>query len=322
MLEAALADGEQRRLSERIDAHFALGKAYLDAGDVPRAFHHFHAGNPKKRATFTYDAAAMADWMHRIADAFTHDRLNQLQGAGAPSELPVFVISMPRSGTTLVEQIVSSHPQVMGAGELPALRLVIEGCGAFPEVVASVTRDDAARLGQAYLARIGPLAQGAVRLIDKMPANFFYAGLIPPILPGARIIHCRRDPLDTCLSCYTKQFAGEQSFAYDLTELGAFYRSYEGLMRHWRGVLPAERFIEVDYEAIVDDLAGEARRLVDFLGLPWDEACLSFHQNRRMVRTASVNQVRQPIYTTSKGRGQQYADHLGPLLSALDVKAE
>lgn len=319
-LEALLAEGERRRLFERIDTHFALGKAYLDIGDAPRAFHHFDSGNRQKRAKLSYDAQASADWMRRVAEVFTPELQSRLQGAGVPSALPVFVLGMPRSGTTLVEQILSSHPQVTGAGELSALRLVIEGHGEFPGSMTTFTREDATRLGHEYLARVSPLAQGGVRLIDKMPANFFYAGLIPLILPGARIVHCRRDPVDTCLSCYTKQFSGALSFTYDQAELGAFYRSYEGLMTHWRESMPTGRFIDVDYEHVVDDLEGEARRLVDFLGLEWDDACLSFHQNRRVVRTASVNQVREPIYRTSKGRWRKYAPQLGPLLAALGVE--
>lgn len=247
-----------------------------------------------------------------------HDRLH---ATGEPSALPVFIVGMPRSGTTLIEQIVSSHPQVTGAGELSALRLVVEGSGLFPDGMQGLAGEARGalfrQLGQAYLSRVTPLAQGRARLVDKMPSNFLYAGLIPLILPGARIIHARRDPVDTCLSCYTKRFAGEQPFAYDQAELGALYRSYARLMAHWRTVLPPERFIEVDYEAVVDDLEGEARRLIDFLDLPWDPACLNFHDNRRVVRTASLNQVRQPIYTTSKGRWHAYADYLGPLLEAL-----
>jgi tetratricopeptide (TPR) repeat protein len=318
-LEAVLAEGEGRALADRLSAHFALGKAYLDIGDAARAFHHLDTGNRQKRTTFSYDPEAADLWLQRIADAFTPAFLDQLQGAGAPTELPVFVIGMPRSGTTLVEQILSSHPQVAGAGELSALRLIVEGSGAFPQAMTTMTREDMARLGQQYLARVMPLAQGRLRLIDKMPVNFFYAGLISLILPGARIVHCRRDPVDTCLSCYTKHFAGEMLFAYDQTELGAFYWAYQRLTAHWAQVLPAERYLEVDYEAVVGDLEGEARRLIDFLGLPWDEACLRFHENRRMVRTASVNQVRQPIYTTSTGRWRRYASHLGPLLAALGV---
>nr|WP_206951502.1 tetratricopeptide repeat-containing sulfotransferase family protein [Trinickia acidisoli] len=320
-MEAWLAESEQRPLSDGTDMHFALGKAYLDIGDAQRAFHHLDIGNRQKRASFTYDVDAAATWMKRTAATFTPDRLAQFQGAGAQSDLPVFVIGMPRSGTTLVEQIMSSHPQVTGAGELSALRLVIESHGTFPDSLDSMTSDDVERLGHAYLARVTPLAEGRPRLVDKMPANFFYAGLVAAILPGARIIHCRRNPVDTCLSCYTKQFAGEQLFTYDQTELGVFYRSYEALMAHWRNVLPPQRLIEIDYEAVVDDLESQARRLIAFLGLQWDEACLHFHQTRRVVRTASVNQVRQPIYTASKGRWQKYADYLGPLLSALRIDA-
>ena len=324
-LEACVAEGERRPLTDRIAAHFALGKAYLDIGEPARAFAHFEAGNRQKRAGFVWDSAASGRWMERIADTFAPERYARLQGAGEPSELPVFIVGMPRSGTTLIEQIISSHPQVTGAGELAALRLVVEGSGLFTDQINTLDGEGAAQfcgqLGQAYLSRVTPLAQARARLVDKMPGNFLYAGLIPLILPGARIIHARRDPVDTCLSCYTKLFGGEQHFTYDQTELGTFYRHYERLMAHWRKVLPSDRFIEVDYEAVVDDLEDEARRLVGFLGLPWDDACLNFHQNRRVVRTASVNQVRQPIYRTSKGRWQAYAGYLGPLLDALGIDA-
>ncbi|WP_207005578.1 tetratricopeptide repeat-containing sulfotransferase family protein [Trinickia mobilis] len=320
-LEACLAEGERRSLKDRISAHFALGKAYLDIKDPARAFDHFDAGNCMKRASFTYDSVAAGQWMKRIAEAFTPELFARLRGKGEPSELPVFIVGMPRSGTTLIEQIASSHPQVTGAGELSALRLAVEGSGLFPDRVPGMTGEDAARLGRDYLSRIAPLARGRARIVDKMPANFLYAGLIPLILPGARIIHSRRDPVDTCLSCYTKLFSGEQQFTYNQTELGEFYRYYERLMAHWRAVLPAQRFIEVDYEAVVDDLEGEARRLIDFLGLSWDDACVRFHENDRVVRTASVNQVRQPIYKTSKGRWRAYADRLSPLLAALGVDA-
>jgi hypothetical protein len=230
---------------------------------------------------------------------------------------------MPRSGTTLAEQILASHPQVFGAGELPTLRQLAEHDGTYPPGPNDPmpSRAAIAQLGSRYLGRVARLAQGHTRLVDKMPTNFFYAGVIAAALPGARIIHCRRDPVDTCLSCYTKQFAGGQIFSYEQNELGQFYQGYLKLMAHWRAVLPAERFLEVDYEAVVDDLEGQARRLVDFVGLPWDEDCLRFHDTRRMVRTASVMQVRQPIYRSSKGRWHAYAAHLQPLLAALGVAA-
>lgn len=324
-LEALLAEGERRSLVERISAHFALGKAYLDSNDPERAFRHFDAGNRLKRASFDYDAATIDEWMARVRTVFTPQRFAQLAGLGEPSTLPIFVIGMPRSGTTLIEQIVSSHPSVTGAGELAALRIAAETTGNFPEWVAALDDGNAAaalgRCGRAYLSRAAPLARGRPHLVDKMPANFLYAGLIPLILPGARIIHVRRDPVDTCLSCYTKLFGGQQPFAYDLAELGVFYRHYERLMAHWRAILPAGAFIETEYEAVVDDLESEARRLIGFLGLPWDDACLDFHENRRVVRTASVNQVRRPIYKTSKGRWRAHARYLGPLLEALGVTA-
>jgi len=153
-----------------------------------------------------------------------------------------------------------------------------------------------------------------------MPANFLYAGLINLMLPNARIIHCRRDPADTCLSCYTKLFAAEQLFSYDLAELGQFYRAYEKLTTHWRSLLPPTRFIDIHYEAVVDDLPQQARRLTDWLGLPWDENCLRFHETKRVIRTASLSQVRQPIYTTSKDRWRRHAPFLAPLLAELGTE--
>ncbi|PTB20600.1 hypothetical protein C9I57_12275 [Trinickia symbiotica] len=325
-LEAYVAEGERRPLVGRIAAHFALGKAYLDIKDAEHAFRHLEAGNRGKRASFHYDGEQVGRWMEDIATVFTPERYGRLASLGQLSTLPVFIIGMPRSGTTLIEQILSSHPQVAGAGELSALRLSIDEIGDFPDCVVALDGEPGAearlrRCGQAYLARVAPLAGGRSLLIDKMPGNFLYAGMIPLIVPGARIVHVRRDPVDTCVSCYTKLFAGHQPFAYDLAELGAFYRHYERLMAHWRELLPRDVFIETEYEAVVDDLESEARRLIGWLGLPWDDACLNFHHNRRVVRTASVNQVRQPIYRTSKGRWRAYARYLDPLLEALGVEA-
>lgn len=320
-MEAALARPVKPTVSEQMDLHFALGKAYLDTGDSARAFSHLDQGNAIKRASFHYDAARTGEWIRKIAAAFTPALMDKFKGAGALSERPVFIVGMPRSGTTLVEQILASHPGIHGAGELSSLRLAVDSLGHFPDGVAHWGKEDLKRIGDAYLAATDKLAPDALRVVDKMPANFLHAGLIPLILPGARIIHCRRDPVDTCLSCYSKHFAGEQMFTYRLDELGAFHRDYQALMESLRKVLPPDRFIEVDYENVVDDLEGEARRLIAFVDMPWDDACLGFHKTRRVVRTASVSQVRQPIYATSKGRWRRHAAHLGPLLSALGVAA-
>jgi hypothetical protein len=163
------------------------------------------------------------------------------------------------------------------------------------------------------------MAAGKRHVVDKMPANFTRAGMVRLILPDARIIHCRRDPVDTCLSCYTKLFAGEQAFAYDQAELGRFHRAYQALTGRWRETLPASHFLEIDYEAVVDDLEGQARRMLMFLGLPWSDSVLRFHQTERPVRTASSNQVRQPLYRSSVGRWRKHAAELRPLLAALDA---
>ena len=174
-------------------------------------------------------------------------------------------------------------------------------------------------LGDAYLAFVKPLAAGRRHVVDKMPSNFLHAGLIRLALPDARVIHCRRDPVDTCLSCYTKLFAGEQAFTYDQTELGRFHRAYLRLMAYSRETLPPSHFLDVDYEAVVEDVERKSRRMLNFFGLPWDERVLRFHETERPVRTASVNQVRQPIYRTSAGRWRRHAPHLQPLLAALGV---
>lgn len=306
--------------NERIALHFALGKAYLDANQAATAFHHLAQGNRMKRATFAYDGEAAARWMSAIAKVCTPALLKRLKGSGNVSEMPIFVVGMPRSGTSLVEQILASHPLVHGAGELRAMPALVETLGAYPAGLKDLSADDLARLGDAYLARVAPLSRGRRHVVDKMPANFLYAGLIHLILPNARIIHCRRDPVDTCLSCYSTLFSVEQLFAYDFAELGGFYRSYQALTGHWRKVLPKKRFLDLDYEAVVGDQEPQTRRLLDFLGLPWDDACLRFHQTVRPVRTASASPVRLPIYTTSSGRWRKYAAHLAPLLTALDVQ--
>ena len=176
-------------------------------------------------------------------------------------------------------------------------------------------------LGRAYVEQIEPLAGGRGRVIDKMPSNFRYAGLIHRILPQARIVHCRRDPVDTGLSCYTKLFTGRQPFAYDLVEFARYHRAYERLMTHWREVLPPDRFIEATYEDVVADLEAQARRLIGFCGLAWDPACLDFHATRRTVRTASAAQVRRPIYASSVGRWKAYTHRLTPLIDALGARA-
>lgn len=327
-MEQLLGAGGTQNRNERIMLHFALGKGWREAGDAERAFAHLKQGNSLKRATFSYDSAATDDWMSAIIDHFTPDLLNGLAGLGDPSDAPVFIIGMPRSGTTLIEQILASHPSVHCAGELSTVQRMVERISGadlrplgFPRLLESLLAQDLAPLGRHYLDQVTALAPQARRIVDKMPANFLYAGLIHLMLPNARIIECRRDPVDTCLSCYSRLFAGEQRFTYDLRELGLFYRSYERLMAHWHRLLPQDRLIEIRYEDVVDDLEGTVRRLIAFLGLDWSESCLEFHRTPRQIRTASLGQVRQPLYRTGVGRWKPYAAHLTELLDALGVAA-
>jgi tetratricopeptide (TPR) repeat protein len=324
-LLSAMEDGGPN-VAERTLLHFALGKAWMDIGDADRAFAHLEKGNRLKRATFTFDAKAEADTMSATAEYFAEDLPKRFAGAGDPSAVPIFIIGMPRSGTTLVEQILASHSAIHGAGELAVLPRLIAGLSEadrqaprYPQVLSTLTQDDIATLGRVYLARVTTLSSRR-RIVDKMPINFHYAGLIHLMLPNARIIHCRRDPMDTCWSCYANDFVGDLNFAYDLTELGLYYQGYERLMAHWRRVLPPDRFLDVAYESVVDDMEAQARRLIAFCGLEWEESCLDFHLNRRHVGTASTLQVRTPLFRDSIGRWKPFARHLGPLLDALDAR--
>lgn len=307
----------------RLLLHFALGKAWMDAGDSDRAFAHLNAGNALKRSTLRYNPEATRRWMASIGESFAADLIEKFAGSGDPSEKPIFVIGMPRSGTTLVEQILSSHPSVFGAGESPLLDRMARtypGDGrppfGYPKLLSELTAANLDRMGRSYAAAISA-GHPEARIVDKMPTNFLYAGLIHLILPNARIIHCRRNPLDTCVSCYSKHFISGVDFSYDLGELGAFYQDYEKLMERWRALLPPDRFLEIDYEGIVADLPAQAARLIAFCGLDWDDACLTFHQTQRPVRTASAMEVRRPIHRDSVQRWKKYEKHLAPLLAAL-----
>ena len=322
-LRAAL-DKEERSPEQRIHLNFALGKIYDDLGRYDEAFAHFRVANRLKDAEMGFDAAANAALVRRLRDTFDGDFLSARRDWGVPSELPVFVLGMPRSGTTLVEQILSSHPAVCGAGELRKLGEIADALPArlgtepsFPECAALLDAAGVESLAREYLDFLGGFAAEAARITDKMPHNFLRLGLIALLLPAARIVHCRRDPLDTCLSCYFQHFGSPYEFAYDLDSLGAYYRDYEALMAHWGKVLPGA-MLELQYEDLVADQEGVSREIVAFCGLEWDDRCLAFHDSPRPVRTASQWQVRQPLFTSSLGRWRHYEKHLGPLRAALE----
>jgi tetratricopeptide (TPR) repeat protein len=326
-LAAQVADSENLSDDKRISLHYALGKCYDDTKQYSLAFPHFMAGARIKRAKLSYDADADAARIQRIIDIFDQAYFDARVGAGHPSELPVFVLGMPRSGTTLTEQIIASHPAVHGAGELHDLMAVVQQATSaqiatqnhlpFPENLSQLNQDDISLWGQDYVARLRHRAPNAQRITDKMPANYMALGLIPLMLPNAKIIHVKRNPIDTCVSCFTRLFNRHQEATYDLAELGKHYHNYARLMAHWQQVLPPGSFMEVHYEDIVADIETQARRLIDFIGLEWNDSCLDFHKNTRSIRTASVTQVRQPIYNSSVAKWRNYAQFLGPLLAEL-----
>ncbi|MDH4320516.1 MAG: tetratricopeptide repeat protein [Desulfobulbaceae bacterium] len=307
--------------TKRLSLHFALGKCYDDTGDYQRAMHHYQEGCRLKRSKINYDPVAQADIFSRIIESLSQPAVDGLHGMGDLSELPIFVLGMPRSGTTLTEQILASHPFVLGGGELPDLLAIAHrplGTGAdFPDNLRHLTPETLAAWGTDYIAGLRRRAPAARRITDKMPGNFMVVGLIHLMLPNARIVHVNRNPVDTCLSCFTRLFHHGQEQTYDLTELGRYYRQYNRLMAHWRDILPPGAFLDLRYEELVADTETQSRRLLDFCGLPWDDACLAFHATERKVRTASITQVRQPIYTTSVERWRRYGNTLAPLLDAL-----
>jgi tetratricopeptide (TPR) repeat protein len=323
---------EGRPPRHRSQLCFSLAHRGHRAAAYDEAFRNYQRANELRKAELEqagrrFDVGAHALYVDRQIRAFTAGFFRRSTGIGHPSQLPVYIIGMPRSGTTLCEQILASHSQVRALGEqldiqtmareLPK-RLAAAGISAstYPECVPDLPREVAEPLVERYLGRLRGLAPSATRVTDKHPTNFRHLGLIAALMPAARIIYCRRDPMDTCLSCFMQNFEAPIPWAWDLTSLGGYYRQYDRLMRHWLTVLPMQIFPFV-YEEAVLDLEGVARRLLAFCDLPWEERCLAFHRTERPILTASRWQVRQPIYDSSVGKWRHYEQYLGPLRSAL-----
>jgi tetratricopeptide (TPR) repeat protein len=303
---------------------FALGKAYEDRGDYERAWHFYHSGNTKQRAEVAYDPVQTEATNDRLVAVFSAEFMQSRRSVGHPDPAPIFILGLPRSGSTLLEQILASHSQVEGTSELPYLSRIAgwlnrnraDGIN-YPEAVRELEPRDFERLGQDYLAYAQLHRRlGAPRFIDKMPNNFPNIGLLSLILPNARIIDARRHPLDACLSCYRQLFAKGQAFTYDLTEIGEYYLQYQRMMDHWAQVLPGQ-VLTVQYEEVVTDFERQVRRVLAFCGLAWEDACLRFYESDRPVRTPSAEQVRQPIYDRSIGHWRHYAQHLDELITVL-----
>jgi tetratricopeptide (TPR) repeat protein len=321
ILEKLVQSSAALPVSAQIRYNFALGKAREDVGDYARAFTAYAEGNRLQHALLPCDEAQSDTMLRGIKAVFTREffeaRQPLPQDAG---RTPVFIVGMPRSGTTLIEQILSSHPTLFGAGELMDMSEVIQHAPSavagqpFAEWAGKISAEEFHALGKSYMDRVWKLAPGADYITDKMPANFFHIGMIHLMLPNAKIIHAMRDPMDSCFSCYSRLFNDTMAFAYDLGTLGRYYVRYMQLMEHWRDVLPRGTVLDVRYEDMVEDVEGQSRRMLDYLGMPWNEACLAFYENKRHVQTASVAQVRKPIYKTSIARWERFGANLDPLL--------
>ena len=301
----------------RLFLHFAIGKLFDDIGQCREAMRHFDLGNSIRHRNTRFDREGLADVIDRLIARYSAAFFEANREFGLADETPLFVVGMPRSGTTLVEQIVSGHPLVAAGEELffwsnrAASRGVAEATA-----LTSVAGRELAAEYISLLRRIGP---SAARVTDKQTFNFQQLGLIHLLLPKARIIHCRRDPIDTCLSMYFTLFKGRMPFISDKGDLAFAYQQYSRITQHWRSVLPADRLLEVDYERLVADREAVTRRLIDFCGLDWHDSCLQPERNQRPVTTASLWQARQPVFTTSVARWQRYAPWLGELRSLLPV---
>lgn len=322
---AAAAEAPGTAIDDRAHLHFALGKAHEDRRDHAAAFAHYDTGNRLRREQSRYDADAMDREMDAQIRFFTPDLIARMAGSGDPSDAPIFIVGLPRAGSTLVEQILASHSRVEGTLELPNIMALAHRLNGrrrtdegelYPDCLGELSGDDLARFGREFLEETQIHRTGRPHFTDKMPNNFRHIGLIHLILPNARIIDARRDPMDCCFSGFKQLFAEGQEFTYGLEEVGRYYRGYVRLMAHWDAVLPG-KVLRVQYEDMIDDLEGQVRRILDHCGLAFEQSCLDFHKTKRSVRTASSEQVRQPIYRSGMAQWRPFEPWLDPLKQAL-----
>jgi len=321
MRELLKGDGGDDK--DQAQLHFALGRAFELRQEYAAAFDHYALGNTRRRKTVSFDIAKFEAKSRRVAAVFDEGFFSERRGAGCMDPSPIFIVGLPRSGSTLVEQILASHSRVEGTFELPNVLTIVRELDqtererdAYPEQVRSLPLDLLAKLGQRYIGETAPLRSGRAHFIDKMPNNFSHVGLIHAMLPKAIIVDVRRHPMDSCFSTYKQYFAEGQSFSYDLNDLGRYYQSYLKLMDQWDRVLTG-KVLHVSYEDLVRSPEANIRRLLQHCGLDFEPACLAFHETKRAVRTASAEQVRQPLYSSGVGYWKNFAAQLEPLKVAL-----
>jgi tetratricopeptide (TPR) repeat protein len=328
-MEEQLGRGD---LGASADVHFrfALGKAHEDLGDFDRAWEYYHSGNQRQRPLVSYDPVGFEARHAEIAEVFSREFLERHAGQGFESDAPIFIVGLPRSGSTLIEQILASHSQVEGTLELATLGDIAVSTGRYrpggveyPYAVRELRDRDFRAYGKQYIDETRIFrTTGRPRFTDKLPNNFSHVGFAQLILPNARFINARRHPLDTLLGCYKQLFGKGQNFTYDMEELALYYRQYHQMMLHWHRVLPG-KVLDVHYEETVGDFEAQVRRILAHCGLPFEESCLRFHETERAVRTASSEQVRQPLYTRALGTWRRYEKQLGAWQEDLaDIVAE
>ena len=323
-LEKRLQQTPPRDKRMSVAAEFTLGKMFDDQGRYKQAFAHFQRGNSIMRGLLRYSTAAQNAYVDSLIEHLNADFMAGHEAAAHSSETPIFILGMLRSGTSLVEQILAGHPGVAGGGELMFMPQAIRKYTEQPAVVtgdkiAALPDETLKAIGTHYLAKLEEFYPGKRRVTDKLPGNFLIIGLIRTLFPKARIIHCVRDPLDTCFSCYVTHFDGGHPYTYDLQEVGEYYRMYRNLMDHYQVLIGDKHILTVKYEELVQDVEVGARRMLDFCGLEWEPGCIEFSKVSRPVKTASLYQVRQGAHTHSVGRAQRYAAHLEPLRNALGL---
>jgi hypothetical protein len=300
--------------------HFAAGKILDSLKRHNEAIEEFKLGKEVKGHDFDVDTYRR--WVDATINMFSAEFIKEHAGVGDPSEVPVFIVGMPRSGTTLTEQICASHPDVYGAGELIDMKRLTRSIGSTNvSLFRALDPENLPKVGAQYLSRLRLHSPDALRIVDKMPHNFELLGFVALLFPNARIIHCRRDAIDTCLSCFMTDFNEWHAYSADLHKLGLYYREYDRLMRHWNTVLPG-RVYESRYEDLIAEPETEFRKLIEHLGLPWDDACLQFYNQNRTVNTPSQLQVRQPIYKSSVKRWKNYEGSIQPLIDGLGDLAD
>jgi len=308
---------------QRIDWHFMAGVLHDELGDFSNAMLHFNKANSLKPTNF--DPNGYTRFIDNMINSFSSKVFEDLPCSKYSDEQPVFIVGMMRSGTSLVEQILASHDDVYGCGELMGITMATREIGLYQHIIDSagplnqlLTKNKLDNLARAYLEELPPEARSAKHFTDKMPSNFLNLGLIALMFPNARIIHIKRNPLDTCLSAYFINFAGRHDFSYSLENLGTYYRQYQNLMNHWRNALPLQ-ILDIEYEELVNNTEEVCHSIIDFCNIDWDDKVLNFHTSERLINTASYNQVREPIYTSSIGYWKNYEEYLDPLKKTLGI---